>query len=75
VRYRRFDRAAEAIRFAMEEMPPLQLLGATIEVGEERFGHENIRALYESEAYPLKRRAGAKTSAPQSATARRVIAP
>ena len=56
VRYRRFDRAADAIRFAIEEMPPLQLLGATIEVGEERLGHQNIRELYESEAYPLKRR-------------------
>jgi len=56
VRYRRFDHAADAIRFAMEELPPPQLLGATIEVGERRLGHQNIRELYESEAYPLKRR-------------------
>jgi hypothetical protein len=56
VRYRRFDRAAEAIRFAIEELPPPQLLGATIEVGEARLGHQNIRALYESEGYPLERR-------------------
>jgi len=57
VKYRRFDRAAEAIRFAIEELAPLQLLGATIEVDEERLGHTNIRALYESEAFPLKKRA------------------
>lgn len=55
-RYRRFDRAAEAIRFAMEEMPTPQLLGATIEVGEERLGHQIIRELYESDAFPLKKK-------------------
>ena len=56
VRYRRFDRAAEAIRFAMEDMPPVQLLGATIEVGEERLSHQIIRELYESETFPLKKK-------------------
>jgi Arc/MetJ-type ribon-helix-helix transcriptional regulator len=57
VKYRRFEKAADAIRFAMEEMPPMQLLGATIEVDEARLGHETIRQLYESENFPLKRRA------------------
>jgi Arc/MetJ-type ribon-helix-helix transcriptional regulator len=55
VKYRRFDRAAEAIRFAVEELPEQQLLGAYIEVESGRFGHKEIRALYESDAYPLKR--------------------
>lgn len=55
VKYRRFNTAADAIRFAVEEMPGPQLLGAYIEIDEERLGHKDIRALYESEGYPLKR--------------------
>jgi hypothetical protein len=55
VKYRRFDTAADAIRFAVEELPEPQLLGATIEIDEERYGHKDIRALYESENYPLKK--------------------
>jgi hypothetical protein len=57
VRYRRFDRAADAIRFAMEELPEPLLLGAYLQVDDQRFGHKEIRALYESERYPLKKRA------------------
>jgi hypothetical protein len=59
VAYKRFDTAAEAIRFAVEEMPPPALLGACIEVSEARFGLREIHDLYESAAYPLKRRAAA----------------
>jgi hypothetical protein len=55
LRYRRFDTAADAIRFAVEELPEPLLLGATIEIDEARFGHKDIRALYESESYPLKK--------------------
>jgi len=57
VKYRRFDRAAEAIRFAVEELPESLLLGAYIEIDETRLGHKDIRALYESEHYPLKKKA------------------
>src|SRR4051812_44537014 len=57
--YRRFDTAAEAIRFAIEEMPQDFLLGAILEVDEERFDSEAIRRLYESGEYPLARRAAA----------------
>ena len=57
VKYRRFDNAAEAIRFAVEELPEPQLLGAYIQIDEQRFGHQEIRKLYESERYPLKKRA------------------
>jgi hypothetical protein len=56
VTYRRFDTAAEAIRFAIEEVPPPALLGAYLEVDEARFGMHEIHCLYESAAYPLKRR-------------------
>ena len=59
VRYRRFDKASEAIRFAVEELPEPLLLGAYIEIREKRFGHQDIKALYESEAYPLKKAANA----------------
>jgi hypothetical protein len=54
VKYRRFDRAADAIRFAMEEMPEALLLGAYIEINEQRLGHKDIRALYESSILPAK---------------------
>ena len=56
VKYRRFEKAAEAIRFAVEELPQPQLLGAYIQIDEQRFGHQEIRKLYESERYPLKKR-------------------
>jgi hypothetical protein len=56
VKYRRFDKAADAIRFAIEELPEPLLLGATIQIDDHRLGHQDIRALYESGAYPLKKR-------------------
>jgi hypothetical protein len=57
IKYRRFDKAAEAIRFAVEELPEPLLLGAYIQIDEDRLGHKEIRALYESERYPLKKQA------------------
>ena len=53
--YRRFDNAAEAIRFAIEVMPPDLLLGAVLEVEEERVNGNRIRELYDSTAYPFTR--------------------
>jgi hypothetical protein len=55
--YKRFERAAEAVRYALEELPPDQLVGAFLEIEDDRFDGKAIRALYESEDYPLPRRA------------------
>ena len=60
VGYKRFRSAAEATRFAIEELPPEQLTGTYLEIGDERFDADAIQRLYESAAYPLKRRAPAE---------------
>jgi hypothetical protein len=55
IKYRRFDHAADAIRFAIEQLPAPVLLGAFIEVEDSRLGHRDIRELYDSADYPLPR--------------------
>ena len=55
--YKRFAQAAQAIRFAMEDVAPELLVGACLEVDEQRYGSDDIRRLYESADYPLARRA------------------
>jgi hypothetical protein len=57
--YRRFGHAADAIQFAIEELPPECLLGAYLEVDEERYNNQAIRRLYDSMDYPLTRGAQA----------------
>lgn len=54
--YRRFATAAEAIRFAVEDFPAMQTLGASMQMGDERFTSEDIQRLYERDDYPLRRR-------------------
>ena len=53
VSYMRFDSAADAIRFAMEELDAALLFGAILEVDELRFDRAAIRDLYASDAFPL----------------------
>jgi hypothetical protein len=55
--YKRFPKAAQAIRFAIEDLPLESLVGAFLEVEEQRYGSDDIRRLYESAAYPLARQA------------------
>jgi hypothetical protein len=51
--YRRFAHAADAVRFAIEELPSEFLLGAHLEVDEERYDGPGIRRLYQSMDYSL----------------------
>lgn len=57
VTYRRFASGAEAIRFAIEELPADVLVGTVLEANDHRFDTKQIRHLYDSERYPLRRRA------------------
>jgi hypothetical protein len=56
VGYRRFARAADAIRFAIEELPAELLPDACLEVDAVIFDRDAIRRLYDSSDYPLARR-------------------
>jgi hypothetical protein len=55
VGYRRFTSSAEAIRFAIEQIPPIMQRGTVMEIGDDRYEFADIRALYENDRYPLKR--------------------
>src|SRR6476469_5462538 len=53
VGYKRFESAAEALRFAIEQLPAEALVGAYLEIGEERYDAREMRVLYDASAYPL----------------------
>jgi len=55
LRYLRFARAAEAIRYAVEILPPKVLSCTSLEVNNERYNATQIRHLYESQRYPFNR--------------------
>ena len=54
--HRRFATAAEAIRFIVEDFPAVRTLDAWMQVGDTRYNSDDIRRLYESSDYPLRRR-------------------
>jgi hypothetical protein len=51
---RRFTTAAEAIRYAVEDLRTPKAFGAWLEVGDERFNSREIERLYEADDYPLR---------------------
>jgi hypothetical protein len=55
--YKRFARAADAIRFAMEDVSAEMLRGCSLEVGDKVYVGAEIRSLYEDTDYPLSRSA------------------
>jgi hypothetical protein len=54
---RRFAKAAEAIRFAVEDLSPNLLQGCSLEINESYYFGQEIRPLYDDRAFPLRRRA------------------
>jgi hypothetical protein len=55
MQYRRFATGAQAIRYAIEELPAELLGGSIMQVGEDRFDPRQIRELYDCAEYPLPR--------------------
>jgi hypothetical protein len=55
IRFQRFDRAADAIRYVAEDLPAAWLPGTVLEIEELRFEGAAIRALYDAPEYPLER--------------------
>jgi hypothetical protein len=54
-KYRRFTTAAEAIRYAVEDLHTARGLGAWLQVGDERFNSDDIQRLYEGSDYPFRK--------------------
>ena len=53
-KYRRFATAAEALRYAVEDLRTPKAFGAWLEVGDERFNKDEINRLYEYHDYPMR---------------------
>jgi hypothetical protein len=51
-----FRLAANALRFAIEEVAPISLRGAQLRIGDRTFSGIELQSLYSSDAYPLPRK-------------------
>ena len=56
-KYWRFATAAEAIRYAVEDLRTPLAFGAWLQVGDERFNSVEIQRLYKDGEYPLRKSA------------------
>jgi hypothetical protein len=54
-KYRRFETAAEALRYAVEDLRTPRAFGAWLQVGDQRFNSVEIQRLYEDGEYPLRK--------------------
>jgi hypothetical protein len=54
-KYRRFATAAEAIRYAVEDLHTPRAFGAWMQVGDERFNSDDILRPYDAGDYPLRK--------------------
>lgn len=61
--YRRFDTAAAAIQFVVEELSGTLRRACVLEIDEKRFNYREIQRLYDRTDYPLPRMTGKETNA------------
>jgi hypothetical protein len=54
-KYKRFDSAAEAIRYIIEEVPAPLWPGISVETGDETLDHRQVLDLYKARDYPFSR--------------------
>ncbi len=54
--YKHFESAAEAIRYAVEEIPIQNRVSTLLEADESRYDSKEIHRLYESPSFPLARK-------------------
>lgn len=70
VGYKRFARAADAIRFAIEGLPANTLASAWLEVGDDRFNAADIHRPCKDGAYPFDRREPVPTTSAEQGAVR-----
>lgn len=75
VSYKRFDTAALAIRYAIEELDPALLQNAVLQIEDDRYDVGAIQNLYASAEYPFKRDLSEKQSGKHNSSSANYFAP